>query len=61
MQGGVFKTGRRLCPLTFPRVLTTFLSNLSFGASQCMSLNDLKADFLDEESSLTLELRDFTV
>jgi hypothetical protein len=36
-------------------------SNLSFGASQCMSLSDLKADFLDEESSLTLELRDFTV
>jgi hypothetical protein len=34
---------------------------MSFGASQCMSLNDLKADFLDEESSLTLELRDFTV
>jgi hypothetical protein len=36
-------------------------SNLSFGASQCMSLSDLSADFLDEESSLTLELRDFTV
>ena len=36
-------------------------SNLSFGASQCMALSDLSADFLDEESSLTLELRDFTV
>jgi hypothetical protein len=42
-------------------LLNRFDSNMSFGASQCMPLNDLKADFLDEESSLTLELRDFTV
>jgi hypothetical protein len=42
-------------------LLTHSGSNLSYGASQCMPLSDLKADFLDEESSLTLELRDFTV
>jgi hypothetical protein len=42
-------------------LLIHFGSNLSYGASQCMPLSDLNSDFLDEESSLTLELRDFTV